>query len=327
MHNFFRYNRIHILVILILSFLLNFTSLFAQQSSLVKMKNGNEIRGIILSITTTQITIDPEGPIGYLPLSANDISYINISDSLKLNFPISDNMIPLKYKLKNANIKNSNSKITFGIKAAFNLPYGDMNNYDPILERVPGWAFSLGGIANYKLSDKFSLESGLLITGKGASLSINGDMPLQNIYVNTTVHVTGIESYIPYYIELPITALFKTNIDEKSSKSFLMFGGVFLDYGLIGWNTVHFSVSDPPLGYSEDQTLRLLGLSNSSRQNNFNEVYNRFDYGLNFGIGLKNKDLQYRIQYSLGFNNIFNSSYTITESYNRVISFDFVYMF
>jgi hypothetical protein len=71
----------------------------------------------------------------------------------------------------------------------------------------------------------------------------------------------------------------------------------------------------------------MLNLDDSSEDIIFPDDVNRMDYGLNLGIGIEAEKIQYRIQYSLGFTNIFNSKNTAIESFNRVISFNFAYMF
>jgi len=70
------------------------------QAVKIKMVNGNEISGILLSITTDRVSVDPEGSVTYLSLSSNELESITFPDGLILTFPITENKIPEEYKKK-----------------------------------------------------------------------------------------------------------------------------------------------------------------------------------------------------------------------------------
>jgi hypothetical protein len=223
---------------------------------------------------------------------------------------------------------NSSSQFRFGLKVGCDFAYGRMKNYNTDFDRVPGFKMPFGFLIEYNLkNEKISFESGLLYTPKGASLSRSVTGNLQTMISSSDVTVTQTLSFNPHYIELPISAIYKINIKDNKKNIFFMNAGFYIDYGIGGTFNIDYSTKNEPLGYTQSQVLDMLNLDDSSEDIIFPDDVNRMDYGLNLGIGIEAEKIQYRIQYSLGFTNIFNSKNTAIESFNRVISFNFAYMF
>jgi len=75
-----------------------FRSVCYSQEVVLKLTSGKEIHGILLSISTEEVTLDPEGPVTYLSLGAKDIESLTFPDGLKLVFPITTDQIPEKIR-------------------------------------------------------------------------------------------------------------------------------------------------------------------------------------------------------------------------------------
>ncbi|MFZ4522057.1 MAG: hypothetical protein ACOYNC_10140 [Bacteroidales bacterium] len=82
------------------------TVAFSQQVTL-KMKNGKEIKGVLLSLETNLVAIDPDGSVTYLSLSSVDLESLTFIDGTVLNYPITQEMIPEKYR--NRKVKTSSN--------------------------------------------------------------------------------------------------------------------------------------------------------------------------------------------------------------------------
>ena len=74
---------------------------FSQEVTL-KMKNGKEVKGVLLSLETDLVAIDPDGFVTYLSLSSADLESLTFIDGTVLKYPITQDMIPEKYRNKKA---------------------------------------------------------------------------------------------------------------------------------------------------------------------------------------------------------------------------------
>ena len=77
----------------------------------VKMLNGKEIKGILISMSVDRISIDPDGSVTFLSLASGEMESVTFPDGVKLTFPITDDQIPPKYKFnKEQKIKDPESR-------------------------------------------------------------------------------------------------------------------------------------------------------------------------------------------------------------------------
>lgn len=161
--------------------------------------------------------------------------------------------------------------------------------------------FNVGVLGRLPLADVFSLESGLLLTGRGskAETYFNGG----NNYIKT--------KFNPLYLELPLNAVVKIPLGADKTNVFFN-AGPYVAMGIGGQSkresyilgisssessSIKFSNDDPFTSEEEDA--------------GYNKL-KRFDYGLNFGGGIQFKHLILKANYGLGLAKI-NS----TESNNN----------
>jgi hypothetical protein len=160
--------------------------------------------------------------------------------------------------------------------------------------------FNVGVLGRLPLADVFSLESGLLLTGRGskAETYFNGG----NNYVKT--------KFNPLYLELPLNAVVKIPLGPKETNVFFN-AGPYAAMGIGGK-----SKSESKIGLISSNSEKNIEFSNDDPFTSQEEDagYNklkRFDYGLNFGGGFQFNQIILKANYGLGLAKI-NS----TESNN-----------
>ncbi len=161
-------------------------------------------------------------------------------------------------------------------------------------------SFNVGVLGRLPITTMFSLESGLLLTGRGskAETYFNGG----NDYVKT--------KFNPLYIEMPLNAVVKIPLEKESNVFFN--AGPYVAVGIGGksrqeskfgplmtssTSNIKFSNDDPFTSEEEDAGYDRL---------------KRFDVGLNFGGGFQFGRIMLKANYGLGLTKI-NS----TESNNN----------
>jgi hypothetical protein len=162
-------------------------------------------------------------------------------------------------------------------------------------------SFNVGVLGRLPLADVFSLESGVLLTGRGskAETYFNGT----SNYVKT--------KFNPLYLEVPLNAVVKIPLGAKESSVFFN-AGPYAAMGIAGkskrdskilgitsseTSDIKFSNDDPFTSEEEDAAYDRL---------------KRFDFGLNFGGGFQFQHFIIKANYGLGLAKI-NS----TESNNN----------
>jgi hypothetical protein len=156
-------------------------------------------------------------------------------------------------------------------------------------------SFHIGGVGEFGLSEFFFVQGSLMLNGKGCNLSGQDDMGNP-----TTANVR------PFYLELPIVLLVKTQIPNSSLKVIAGAG--------------------PSLGYGIFGKVKSSGTSEDAFQDG---GFKRFDFGIDINAGVELKQgAQISFHYTPGLANIgpSNSGYDINWK-NRVISFSFAYFF
>lgn len=160
--------------------------------------------------------------------------------------------------------------------------------------------FNVGILGRLELESMFSLESGVLFTGRGskAETYFNGG----NDYVKS--------KFNPLYIEVPLNAVVKIPL-EKGSNVFFN-AGPYVAIGIGGK-----SRSESKFGPLMASSTKSIQFSNddpftSEEENAGYNRLKRFDFGLNFGGGIQFDHVIFKINYGLGLSKI-NS----TESNNN----------
>lgn len=162
---------------------------------------------------------------------------------------------------------NLNGQLKSGYKFGINLTSMSIHAEGVnSLERPTGIHF--GGIYDLPLAGKYSLLSGFLFTSKGADYKID----------------TIDYSLAPSYIELPVNI--SCSWGRRSTK-FLIYAGPYMSFAIGGYKIVGGDpLKDMTFGANIKKDLKL------------------FDFGLNFGAGVKLKGFIISAQYGTGLSDI-----------------------
>jgi hypothetical protein len=203
---------------------------------------------------------------------------------------------------------------TFVVKAGFNLSNMFVKNSEVLLpynntngkyRMNPGFHF--GGVAEFRVGDLFTIESGLLFTTRGTILVTKEPF-------GSTTLVTK-DKHNLYYLDIPLTAKVPFSIGECNFYgSFGAYGGI----GLIGNIKTKATFGD--LVETEKRSIKwgLEGINYDLR---------RLDYGLTFGAGIILNSFQVGLSYNLGLANISPVSAFGYKISNRVLGISVGYMF
>jgi hypothetical protein len=190
--------------------------------------------------------------------------------------------------------------ISFGprVGATFSkINYEDAYYYDNDVERdlndgVKSLSgFQIGAVANVTVSDLFSVQYEFLFIQKGMK---------RDEYNNTKYN----------YLEVP--ALAKLTFGTEQLHGFVT-GGPTASYLMSG-------------NYK-----RKVDGNESSGDIEFADVYNRFELGASFGIGLGYKlgagTLNFDVRYGLGLTSLIKNEYSNSKAKNRVLGVSLAYLF
>jgi len=209
----------------------------------------------------------------------------------------------------------SYAQIKFGIRAGLNLADMKINGANGVTEKMNP-SFLVGGMVEYSLSENLSLESGLLLSGKGKKFEYNETY--QGITVAAKVKIS------PLYLEVPVNAVFKVDL---GSAKLQVFAGPYLGYGITGKVKTDYTASGLPSGI----TLSSLGLTSESANIKFgskdNSDLKATDFGVNVGAGVEMNNILFRLQYGLGLSNLDPAGSSSNEMKNKVIGISVGYIF
>lgn len=156
----------------------------------------------------------------------------------------------------------------------------------------------IGGITQYEISgisEKFRLESGLLLSWKGANYEYRNSNAFSEIGID---RFSLNQKISLMYIELPVNVIL--SFDTGADKIQLIAGpylGMLVD-------------GKPKIGFLQN------GISAKT-----------MDYGINLGVGMEMDAIITRIQYGYGLANIHKGGLISDDIKNRVISFSIGCMF
>ncbi len=153
--------------------------------------------------------------------------------------------------------------------------------------------FNIGFTADYPLKNRFSIETGLLLTSKGykeeanvlaSEVDLEIQLPAENFTQKT--------DFLIYYLEIPVTL--KASFDIGETKIYGAFGP-YVAYGLRENNSIE--------NYYNDEVHKTKFNYSKGRR-----TVNRFDYGLVFGLGLDYGSVLLGLSYDMGLTNLFSDS-------------------
>lgn len=192
------------------------------------------------------------------------------------------------------------AQVKYGVKAGLNLANmlekDDDDTYSDDYSMKIG--FHLGGTAEIPISEKFSVQPGLLFSTKGFKMKIEGiDGFFEDMNINVNLN----------YLEIPINAIYKI---ELGYSKLCINAGPYLGYALSGKVSYDEDSESIDIGSSDDDDLKAL------------------DYGFNIGAGIEINDaITIGLQYGLGLGNLSIDTDNGYKLNNRVIGISVGYMF
>lgn len=164
----------------------------------------------------------------------------------------------------------SEAQMNFGVKAGLNL--ATVSGDDVVNAEIkPG--YQVGLATNFSMGEAFSIQPGLILSGKGT-----GNSEIDDYSLNTN------------YLEIPINAVYNVS-------GFQIFAGPYLGFGLFG--KLKGLENDVDIEFTNDVDSEEFNIENMEK------VYqNSLDYGLNFGAGyMITETIQVQAAYGLGLGN------------------------
>ncbi len=188
-----------------------------------------------------------------------------------------------------ASSMQTQAQMKFGIKAGLNINNISQNfkESDWKFDTKMRLAYTVGAIVDFGLSDALSLQSGLMLSSKGFSYSLEDAWG------------EGYEGYdraIFNYLEVPINFTYKKN-------DFQIYAGPYLGIGISGknkWDVTGDGESDA----DEYKIKPVFGEVGEGDIGEDEEAFNALDYGLNFGVGYQVGPILINAGYSLGLGNL-----------------------
>jgi len=229
------------------------------------------------------------------------------------------------------------AQITFGVKAGLNMANisQDYKDSDEEMPTKMGIAFHGGLAVDYALSEKMSIQSGLLFTIKG----YNDDLDEMAKELDAEFDVSGIElegssTARLNYLEIPIH--FAYGINDKLQ----LFAGPYVAIGFGGKLksdiTMKFGGESEALGEETITLKSVIGEADYADLGDEEDFVNGLDFGLNVGVGYKvTPAILVNAGYSLGLGNLNPSKIKDYADYepkdykmsNNVISLSVTYLF
>ncbi len=214
-----------------------------------------------------------------------------------------------------------NGKIKFGVRAGLNMAaYGRSSEYKADMKdeggsNKPILRFHIGGYVDYAVSEKFSLQGGLILNGKGAKES----WPVLDNSGDNEYEASQKET--PLYLELPVNAVYRTG-------QFYFGAGPYVGFGIGGkWKEGYFDDFFNEEGEEVTDTGKIIFGKDG--------YYRRVDFGINFLAGYQlNNHLSVGLGYGLGLRDVYQTESTnssLGDKYwvakNRVLSVTVGYTF
>lgn len=182
-------------------------------------------------------------------------------------------------------------KLQFGIKGGINIAsYAWKSDYKKEQKEMynskfkPTILFHVGAVANYALTEEFSLQAGLGISGKGYKETWSDDLPYMGgdgdgAGAGSSSGEKNKTSHSLFYLEIPINAVYHY-------KNFYVGAGPYFGYGLLGiWKWSAPGDSDSGNLFEKDD----YGYSRADFGAKIQAGYRlneKISLGLDYGIGL-----------------------------------------
>lgn len=156
--------------------------------------------------------------------------------------------------------------------------------------------FNAGIMGRFGLSDIFDLETGLLFTGKGAKAET---------YLNSNRDENFVKAkFNPYYIELPLNAVFKIPFSPGAARNIFISAGPYVAMGVTGKTKLETDVAGFTTKSSEDIKFNDDDPTTGGQEGAAYNRIKRFDFGANFGAGVDLGPVLIKANYGLGLSKI-----------------------
>ena len=189
---------------------------------------------------------------------------------------------------------SAQAQITFGPKVGLNLANVAGDNTEDAEMKM---GLQIGVVTDIAFSDALSLQTGVMFSQKGSKDEFD------RVNLN--------------YLEIPINAVF--GIDVGSNK-LQFFAGPYLGIGLNGKISRDLFDEDTDIQFGND----IMDVDDGKTP------FNRFDIGLNAGVGYKINNIQIQANYGLGLSNLipkFDSEASEDKISNGVMQLSVAYFF
>ena len=207
----------------------------------------------------------------------------------------------LLFIISTANAQKSSAILRGGINFA-NVSVNDNGDIDDAKTLT---SFQVGIIGDLHVAPCFSVQPGLIFTGKGTKTQ-SGTEGSANWYRATSN---------PYYLEVPVNLVLKT---PTGPVKFFVGAGPYLGIGVAGKNKVKGAIlgaafsSEENIKWSDDDPSTL----NEEEGSGFG-IMKRFDYGLNGLLGVEVKNAVVSVNYGLGLAKLQSGSNSGADNNNK----------
>jgi hypothetical protein len=196
-------------------------------------------------------------------------------------------------------------KSTAIIRGGINFANISIDNDGDVDDNKSLTSFQVGIIGDLYIAPFFSIQPGLLFTGKGSKTQ-SGNTSDATYYRATTN---------PYYIEVPVNLIFKT---PTGPVKFFAGAGPYLGIGVAGKNKVEGKF----LGTAFDSEQKIEWSDDDPTTLDYEEgagygIMKRFDYGLNGTAGIEAKGLVISANYGLGLAKLQSGSNSSEDDRNK----------
>jgi hypothetical protein len=212
-------------------------------------------------------------------------------------------LVPAALMMMAVSVKAQKSSVILrgGVNFA-NISISDNGEVD---ENKSLTSFQAGIIGDLYVAPFFSIQPGLVFTGKGSKTQ-SGSTSDQNYYRSTAN---------PYYLEVPVNFIFKT---PTGPVKFFAGAGPYLAIGIAGKNKVDGKF----LGSSFHSEDKIEWSNDDPTTFDYEEgagygIMKRFDYGLNGTAGIETKGLVLSANYGLGLAKIQSGSNSSSDDNNK----------
>ena len=202
------------------------------------------------------------------------------------------------------------AQIKFGTKAGINIATlgGKEHLFTP-----PTYAkltYNLGSTINFIIFKNYGLESGILLSKKGA-------VHEQNYQFQNGASMVRTLSFSNLFLEIPLNATYQFKVRDSYVQ---FFSGPYFGFGIAAKNKIKNTLYDIPEGITIDTESypdKIVKIQYSA------DGYQSKDFGFNFGAGIIINKFFYKIQYGLGTTDIYHN----IKSKNRVVGISIGFMF